>query len=50
MSKAVQIGLFGASAVRVGGEVVPDGAWRLRKAMSLVKLLALAPERRVHRE
>ena len=46
----VQIRLFGAFAVSVGGEVVPEGAWRLRKAKSLVKLLALAPERRVHRE
>ncbi len=50
MDKAVQVRLFGAFAVRVGGEVVPEGAWRLRKAKSLVKLLALAPERRVHRE
>jgi predicted ATPase/DNA-binding SARP family transcriptional activator len=50
MDEAVQIRLFGAFAVRVGGEVVPEGAWRLRKAKSLVKLLALAPERRVHRE
>ena len=50
MEKAVQIRLFGAFAVRVGEEVVPEGAWRLRKAKSLVKLLALAPERRVHRE
>ena len=50
MDKAVQIRLFGAFAVCVGGEVVPEGAWRLRKAKSLVKLLALAPERRVHRE
>ena len=50
MDKAVQIRLLGAFAVSVGGEVVPEGAWRLRKAKSLVKLLALAPERRVHRE
>ena len=50
MGKLVQIRLFGAFAVRVGEEVVPEGAWRLRKAKSLVKLLALAPERRVHRE
>jgi predicted ATPase/DNA-binding SARP family transcriptional activator len=50
MDKAVQITLFGAFAVCVGGEVVPEGAWRLRKAKSLMKLLALAPERRVHRE
>jgi predicted ATPase/DNA-binding SARP family transcriptional activator len=50
MNKAVQIRLFGAFAVSVGGELAPEGAWRLRKAKSLVKLLALAPERRVHRE
>jgi predicted ATPase/DNA-binding SARP family transcriptional activator len=50
MDNAVQIRLFGAFSVRVGEVVVPEGAWRLRKAKSLVKLLALAPERRVHRE
>ena len=50
MSPALQIELFGAFAVRVGGAVVPEGAWRLRKAKTLVKLLALAPDRRVHRE
>src|SRR4051794_2646997 len=50
MDDAVQVGLFGAFSVRVGEEVVPEGAWRLRKAKSLVKLLALAPERRIHRE
>lgn len=50
MGPVVQIRLFGAFAVRVGEEDVPEGAWRLRKAKSLVKLLALAPERRVHRE
>src|SRR4051812_20732111 len=50
MSQAVQIQLFGAFAVRVGGVPVPEGAWRLRKAKSLVKLLALAPDDRVHRE
>src|SRR4051794_27310935 len=50
MSEAVQIRLFGAFAVCVGGVPVPEGAWRLRKAKSLVKLLALAPERRIHRE
>jgi DNA-binding SARP family transcriptional activator len=50
MGNVVQIRLLGAFAVRVDEEVVPDGAWRLRKAKSLVKLLALAPEHRVHRE
>jgi predicted ATPase/DNA-binding SARP family transcriptional activator len=44
------IQLLGAFGVRVSGSPVPDGAWRLRRAKSLVKLLALAPERRMHRE
>src|SRR4051812_1620540 len=46
----VSIRLLGAFAVRVGDVPVPEGAWRLRKARSLVKLLALARERRLHRE
>jgi predicted ATPase/DNA-binding SARP family transcriptional activator len=50
MGIVVQIRLLGAFDVSVGGEVVPERAWRLRKAKSLVKLLALAPEHRVHRE
>src|SRR4051795_2734524 len=50
MDRAVHISLFGAFSVCVGQVMVPEGAWRLRKAKSLVKLLALAPERRVHRE
>src|SRR4051794_4923455 len=50
MEKPLQIRLFGAFAVQVGDEVVREGAWRLRKGKSLVKLLALSPERRVHRE
>ena len=50
MDKSVQIRLLGGFAVRVGEEVVPEGSWRLRKAKSLLKILALAPERRIHRE
>src|SRR3954469_6954811 len=50
MGKPLQIRLFGAFAVQVGDEVVREGAWRLRKGKSLVKLLALSPERRIHRE
>src|SRR3954447_5343886 len=50
MNEHLQIRLFGAFEVRVGDEVVREGAWRLRKGKSLVKLLALAPERRIHRE
>lgn len=44
----LSISLLGGFSVTLGGEVVPDGAWRLRKAKTLVKWLALAPERRLH--
>ncbi|ADB50832.1 AfsR/SARP family transcriptional regulator [Conexibacter woesei] len=44
------IRLLGGFAVRVDGRPVAEEAWRLRRAKSLIKLLALAPERRVHRE
>ncbi|HEY7620199.1 MAG TPA: hypothetical protein VH834_10525, partial [Solirubrobacteraceae bacterium] len=44
------IQLLGTFAVRVEGAPVPEEAWRLRRARTLVKLLALAPERRLHRE
>src|ERR1700712_1733880 len=50
MDDVLQIQLFGAFAVSVGEDRVPEGAWRLRKGKSLVKLLALAPDRRVHRD
>jgi len=42
------IGLFGAFSISVGDNVIADDAWRLRKAKTLIKLLALAPERRLH--
>src|SRR5204863_10132021 len=34
----------------VDGAPVPETAWRLKKARELVKLLALAPGHRLHRE
>lgn len=46
----VSIRLLGGFSVRVGEREVQDSAWRLRKARSLVKLLALAPGHAVHRE
>jgi DNA-binding SARP family transcriptional activator len=46
----VRLHLLGAFAVTVDGAVVPERGWRLRKAKTLVKLLALAPGRRLHRE
>ncbi|MGE5272864.1 MAG: ATP-binding protein [Verrucomicrobiota bacterium] len=49
MSK-VTIKLLGGFAAIAGGADVPEKTWRLKKARELVKLLALAPNRRLHRE
>jgi DNA-binding SARP family transcriptional activator len=46
----VRIGLLGDFTVTVGDRKVDEKAWRLRKAASLIKLLALAPGHRIHRE
>ena len=46
----VRIELFGGFRVSIGGEAIPDDAWRRRKAAALVKLLALDPRHRLHRE
>jgi DNA-binding SARP family transcriptional activator len=46
----VEIDLLGGFAVRVDGRPVPGGEWRRRHAAGLVKLLALAPRRTLHRE
>ena len=48
--ETVRIGLLGGFAVSVGDRTMWKDAWRLRKAASLVKLLALAPGHRLHRE
>ena len=50
MPPLLRITLLGGFSAGAGDRVVSEGAWRLRKAKSLVKLLALAPERRLHRE
>ena len=42
--------LLGGFSVATEDGVVEESAWRLRKAKALVKLLALAPDRRLHRE
>ncbi|HXO06868.1 MAG TPA: AAA family ATPase [Solirubrobacteraceae bacterium] len=46
----VSVSLLGGFAAAVDGVPVPDAAWRLKKARELVKLLALAPGHRLHRE
>ncbi len=44
---SVSVDLLGGFAVSVGDRQLGDAAWRLRKARSLVKLLALAPGHRL---
>jgi predicted ATPase len=44
------IGLLGVFSISAGDSVIAEDAWRLRKARTLIKLLALAPERRLHVE
>src|SRR3712207_5790504 len=46
----VRVRLLGGFSVWVGSHTVSEGAWHLRKARSLVKLLALAPGHALHRE
>jgi predicted ATPase/DNA-binding SARP family transcriptional activator len=46
----LRIRLLGGFDVLVGGQRVPDSAWRQRRAAALVKLLALEPSHRLHRE
>ena len=46
----LQIHLLGGFVAIVAGRAVTDDAWRLRRARTLIKLLVLAPERRMHRE
>ena len=46
----VRIELFGDFRVVVDGRLVPEASWRRRKPAAVVKLLALAPGHRLHRE
>jgi hypothetical protein len=46
----ITVTLLGGFGAAVDGEPVPERAWRLKKARELVKLLALAPGHRLHRE
>src|ERR1700759_3356607 len=46
----VTVALLGGFRAAVDGEPGPEPAWRLKKARELVKLLALAPGHRLHRE
>jgi predicted ATPase/DNA-binding SARP family transcriptional activator len=46
----LNVKLLGGFETTVDGIVVPDSAWRLKKARELVKLLALARGHRLHRD
>ncbi len=46
----IRIWLLGGSGVLVGSRITGDSDWRLKKARSLIKLLALMPGYRFHRE
>ena len=46
----VEVRTLGRFAVRVDGTEVPTEAWRRRQSAGLVKLLALAPHRQLHRD
>lgn len=46
---AVHVSLMGGFGATIAGEPISD-RWRLRKARTLVKLLALAPGHRMHRD
>jgi DNA-binding SARP family transcriptional activator len=46
----VRIRLLGGFSVSIGSRTIEESAWRLRKAASLVKVLALASGHRLHRE
>jgi DNA-binding SARP family transcriptional activator len=47
---SIEIKLLGGFEVRRDGRAVPASAWTRRHAAALVKLLALTPGRRLHRE
>src|SRR5829696_7406364 len=49
-AETVRVYMLGGFSVLVGTRTIAEGEWRLRKAASLLKLLALAPSHRLHRE
>jgi DNA-binding SARP family transcriptional activator len=48
--QAVRVRLLGGFEISIGPRTIGRDAWRLKKAAVLVKLLALAPDHRIHRE
>lgn len=50
MGLTARIGLLGSFRVEIDGRAVPPSAWRHRRGADVVKLLALQPAGRLHRE
>ncbi|MGH2617289.1 MAG: AfsR/SARP family transcriptional regulator, partial [Thermomicrobiales bacterium] len=46
----LDVRLLGGFEIRVGGQLVPATVWRQRRAAAILKLLALEPGHRLHRE
>lgn len=46
----IQLRLLGSFQVSIGPQAIEEGAWRLRRAATLLKLLALAPGHRLLRD
>ena len=49
-AETLRVRLLGGFSVSVGPRTIEQDAWRLQKATILIKLLALAPGHRLHRE
>jgi len=49
-AEVVRVWLLGGFRVSVGSRTIGEDGWQRRKAAALVKLLALAPSHRMHRE
>lgn len=49
-AEVLRVWLLGGFKVSAGSRIVEGGGWRRRKAGSLIKMLALAPHHRMHRE
>jgi DNA-binding SARP family transcriptional activator len=48
--EVLRVGMLGGFSVEIGSRAIERNEWRLRRAAALIKLLALAPNHRLHRE
>ena len=50
IQKTIRVQLLGGFSVSVDGLAIPEAQWKSRRARNLVKLLALTPAHRLHRD